>query len=329
VINTSGNTQETGNKTDRPTVLITGWNGNVGAFVLPLLRRALPNAHFVGVARHIPQRPPELACDTTYSVDLGSDSGLEAVFQKHTFALVVHIAHITFSPRVLALCDKYRVPDAVCVHTTGVFSKHEAYSANYKRIETHLKENPLQNTTYTVLRPTMIYGNSSYTRDQNLHKLLLHLQRARVFPVFGSGNGKMQPVHGQDLAQAIVQACVRPETRGKTYEISGGSVATYHELLHLCCKELGHFPLLLPVPTLLAVAGATVYEKISARPRITREQVIRLSEDKTFSHEAAERDLGFAPRTLAQGLREQVAQMRRDGILPFPVASVASEGRVQ
>ncbi len=228
---------ETGNLPDAPAVLITGWNGNVGAFVLPKLRRALPDAHLVGVARHTPDRPADYSCDTVYRVDLTQESELEAIFQKYRFALVVHIAHITFSPRVLALCDKYRVPHAVCVHTTGVFSQHEAYSANYKRIEAHLNEHPPVHTAYTVLRPTMIYGNSPFTRDQNLHKLLLHLQSARVFPVFGAGKGKMQPVHVEDLADAIVAACVRNDVRGKTYEISGASVVTYRELLRLACCE--------------------------------------------------------------------------------------------
>lgn len=293
------------------TVLITGWTGNVGAAALPRLRKRHPDWHLIGVGRTSPQR--ETMPDVVEVADLGEETALASVFSRHPIDLVLHIAHISFTPRILRLCDANQVTDAVCVHTTGMYSKYEAYSGGYKRIEAGLQEEPPLFTRYTILRPTMIYGNMGPTRDQNLHKLIGHLSQARFFPLFGAGQGKMQPIHVEDLADALVACVEDPRTRGKAYEVSGGTILTYRQLLQTVCAQLGRCPRFVTIPSGVAVLLAEAYEKVSAHPRITREQVVRLSEDKAFSHEEAARDFGFAPRTFADGIAQEIAQMRRDG----------------
>jgi hypothetical protein len=49
---------------------------------------------------------------------------------------------------------------------------------------------------------------------------------------------------------------------------------------------------------------------------VTREQVRRLQENKAFSHAAAAGDFGFNPRRLEEGLAQEIALLRQEGVLP-------------
>ncbi|MCL4440698.1 MAG: hypothetical protein M1609_08950 [Firmicutes bacterium] len=60
---------------------------------------------------------------------------------------------------------------------------------------------------YTIIRPTMIYGNQ---RDKNIHKLVTIVDKYPVIPVIGVGEGLMQPIYARDLATVIAQAYLRP-----------------------------------------------------------------------------------------------------------------------
>ncbi len=57
------------------------------------------------------------------------------------------------------------------------------------------------------------------------------------------------------------------------------------------------------------VAAARGYELLSRNPRIRVEQLRRLAEDKAFSIDAAVRDLGYAPRPFADGIRAEARAM--------------------
>jgi hypothetical protein len=57
------------------------------------------------------------------------------------------------------------------------------------------------------------------------------------------------------------------------------------------------------------IALTRCYERLSSRPKIRAEQWQRLAEDKAFSVDAARRDLEFAPRPLAEGIREEAVAL--------------------
>ena len=61
------------------------------------------------------------------------------------------------------------------------------------------------------------------------------------------------------------------------------------------------------------IALASGFERVSQHPPIRAEQLLRLAEDKAFVIEAAVRDLGYAPRPFADGIR---AEARAMGLAP-------------
>ncbi len=223
---------------------------------------------------------------------------------------IVHIASIRHIPVIMdCLREAGQNPRLVVIGTTGVYSKYNQYSREYRVIENKITEYP---GSYSLLRPTMIYGSH---RDKNLHKLIKFCDRYGFFPVFGAGDNLIQPVHAEDLAQAILTALQRPHIQG-AYDLSGGTVVTFRELLTLVGKLLGKPVRQISLPLNAGVWSATILENIlKERSPVRREQILRLQEDKAYPHDAAQRDLDFFPRTLEEGLRQEVELMRSLGMI--------------
>jgi nucleoside-diphosphate-sugar epimerase len=294
-------------------ILVTGWNSNTATALLPRLRQQFPHCRIIGASHSRPER--QVRPDIAETVDLVDREAVGELFARYTFCLVLHIANIRFTPNVLPAADRAGVPQTLCVHTTGMYSQFRQYAQHYREIEENIARQPPQNTALTILRPTMIYGITPETRDHNMHKLALHLAKARFFPVFGSGQGKMQPVYVEDVAEAILACVGNPNVQGKGYEISGGSVVTYREVLENICAELGRKPPFIPIPLPVALPLLRLYETIAPHPRITVEQVERLQEDKVFDHSTATQDFGYSPHPFADGIRIAIQQMAAQGLL--------------
>ena len=159
----------------------------------------------------------------------------------------------------------------------------------------------------------MIYGDPG---DRNLIRLIRWVDRWKVVPVFGRGTYLLQPVHADDLARAVVAALGATRTERKAYNLSGGTALTFNDLVRLVGRAAG------PSGAAGPPAGVgrarwrwTLARRLPMAPRISREQVLRLNEDKAFPHDEAARDFGYAPRTLREGLAEEV-RMYRDGRKP-------------
>ncbi|MBC8101999.1 MAG: NAD-dependent epimerase/dehydratase family protein [Cytophagales bacterium] len=307
-------------------ILITGWTGNTGSRILERAARRWPSADFVGVTRREDASPPaEIAGRFHVAVTpLEDETALEqAAFADHSpFDLILHVAHVHFTPPVMRLAEKWNARRVLLVHTTGMYSRYQQYGARYRDIDDTITRRTESGPCWTILRPTMIYGNA---RDHNLHKLILAVARAPVLPLPGDGSAVFQPVHVEDVADAALAALENPICRFRAYDLSGATVATYREMLTLIGGLLDRQPVLVPVPVPLALLLAGAGERL--RPGgigIRVEQVRRLAENKAYSHAAAAADFGFSPRTLSTGLAEEIALLRAEGRLPAATGRGAS-----
>jgi len=308
--------------TNRNAILLTGWRGATGSAIVRRLREQLPDRPLIGLSRAGTgdgKTPPDiLAAVQSERADMDDADAVRDVFARRAgeASLLVHVAHITWTPLVLALADEFGIARAVCVHTAAVYSKYREYAEGYRKIEAEVFAHPPARTVFTVLRPTMIYGTP---RDKNMHLLIERLAKSPVFPIFGDGKGELQPVHADDLAQAVVAAVLADHAvvGGKGYDISGGSVVTYREAVDIICRELGANPrrphLPLPVALPLVRAYNAVANLAGKTPRVTVEQVERLQENKSRPHTDAARDLGFAPRPFVDGVKSEIALLREAG----------------
>lgn len=98
---------------------------------------------------------------------------------------------------------------------------------------------------WTVLRPTLVYGAGL---DRSLTPIARRAQRMRVFPI-PSGRGLRQPVHADDIAQAVLAALECPAAAGRTIAIGGGERLVCTQMFARVRQSLPRatLPLRLPV----------------------------------------------------------------------------------
>ena len=144
---------------------------------------------------------------------------IEQILREWGISTIFHISGIKQTlPLVRAAIRVGSVTRLVLVHTTGIYSKFKAASAEYLQIERELEE-LLRDTgiSVTILRPTMIYGSLD---DHNISVFLRMVDKLRIFPVVKSGRYELQPVNQQDLGRAYYQVLNDPEATGAAITIS-------------------------------------------------------------------------------------------------------------
>lgn len=294
-------------------LLITGATGLQGSFLLTRLSKIQYTEEVYCLVRS--------GSDCSYISNLNlhfnyitGDTSIsetwDQVLSQYLPKTIIHIASITHTPVILENLQKtQQKPRLIIIGTTGVYSQYNEYSEIYKNIEQQLTQ---YQGDYCLLRPTMIYGSD---RDKNIHKLIKFCDKYSFFPVFGSGKSLLQPVHADDLAQAIFTVLQRPQIKG-TYDLSGGSVVTFLELLALVEKHLQKPVNPIYIPFQLGIWFATILENILGKKSpVRREQILRLQEDKAYPNDSAQKDLDFNPRSLDLGIEQEVAILKEVGIL--------------
>lgn len=294
-------------------ILLTGATGLTGSLLLKKLIKSTSGNEFLCLVRPTSDRNLIESLDVNiryFQGDCSSAKTWQQLLSSHNPETIIHIASINYMSTILdGLNEAHQYPRLIVIGSTGVYSKYRQASQLKKMMETHLAQYP---GSWCLLRPTMIYGSP---RDKNLHRLIQFCDRYGFFPVFGSGSNLLQPIHADDLAQALFAVSQNPEVKG-SYDLSGGSVVTFRELLNLIGKLLGKPIRQISIPLDLGVWSATLLEKIlKGRSPVRREQILRLQEDKAYSHEAAQQDFGFSPRSLEVGLQEEIELMREQGLI--------------
>ena len=291
-------------------IAVSGANGFTGRFVCAELQRrqrpfvALlrPGANTSWMDAHqIPVRFADLINAQQLAAQL---NGCDAL---------LNVASIGFgaAPSILEACRSAALRRAVFVSTTAIFTQLNAGSKVVRKAaEAAIKSSGLDTT---ILRPTMIYGTPG---DRNMIRLVRWLDRWPVLPVFGSGRSLQQPVHVSDVAWAVVQALETPATIGRQFNLSGAAPLTYNDVLRLTAEALGRGVRRFHVPARPIITALQASERLGITLPIKAEQVLRLNEDKAFSHAEAAEAFGYSPMEFEQGIRQEVALFHagRDGL---------------
>jgi nucleoside-diphosphate-sugar epimerase len=238
--------------------------------------------------------------------DLNGARPLAEVFAAVACDVLLSLVSLALGhgPAIVTAAEMAGIRRGVFVSTTAVTTALPSATKTVRLIaESRIRSSGLQ---WTIVRPTMIYGAQS---DRNLSRLLVLLRTARLCPVPGGGKHLQQPVHVEDVADAILTAAERPRAAGMTYNVAGPQPITFANLLRISAQAVDSRARFFPVPLTPTIALARGYERLSRHPWIRAEQLLRLAEDKVFVIQAATRDLGFAPRPFAAGIRAEAQAM--------------------
>ncbi len=154
-----------------------------------------------------------------------------------------------------------------------------------------------------IIRPAVMFAPD----DGFLTVILRLLRRLPVYPMFGDGRTRLQPVYADDVAAAIVRVLRQSETPHPVYELAGPRVYSYAELLQTTAREAGLRPVLMRAPFGLWYALASLAEMLP-RPPLTRNQVELMQVDTVSSDQPGFRELGISPRSLEEEIRAMLTQ---------------------
>jgi NADH dehydrogenase len=169
----------------------------------------------------------------------------------------------------------------------------------------------------TVVRPAVMFAPD----DAFLTRILSLLDRLPVYPMFGNGRTRLQPVHVGDVAEALARLVLQPpgETPSGSsapgippgrsiYVFAGPRIYTYQELLELIAHAAGLRTRLIPVPFALWRVLARLAEILPHAP-LTRGQVELMQVDSVAAAQTRGLDqLGIAPRSIEEILPELLAR---------------------
>jgi NADH dehydrogenase len=138
--------------------------------------------------------------------------------------------------------------------------------------------------------------------DALLTPLVDLLRRLPVFPMFGRGRTRLQPVHVEDVAQGIASA-LAADAGEPIYELAGPRIYTFENLLRTIGAHLGVERMLVPVPFGLWRAIALPAEMLPTPP-VTLNQVQLMEVDNVAAPDRAGfAALGIVPRSVESALQ--------------------------
>ena len=229
-------------------VTVFGGTGFLGRCIV----RHLQDADFAVriVSRH-PDRGRSLFSRDVSSIepfraDVNDDDGSVATAVSGAFAVVNAVSlyveheqrtfqsvHVEAARRVAMLARRAGVE--TLVHISGIGA--DARSASpYIRSRGRGEAAVLDAfPSARLIRPAVMFGPG----DAFVTRLLTMLRHIPVFPMFGSGETRLQPAYVEDVAEAIVHVLRAPAVRQR-YELAGPRVYTYQELLRTICCQRGH-----------------------------------------------------------------------------------------
>jgi uncharacterized protein YbjT (DUF2867 family) len=281
-------------------ILVIGGTGFTGQRVLALLR---PRTDMdVTVFCRDKSRAP-LGFKSVVG-DLEDTKSLAAALKGQDGLIYVASLGFGHAPAVVRACEEQGVKRALFVSTTAIFTQLNAASKKL-RVEA---EDVITNSSldWTILRPTMIFGRRG---DRNMERLVKYLKRWQIMLVPGTSDSLQQPVFVDDVAQAAVDAFLSPNTVRQAYTVSGAHPLTFAEVVRTTARLMGRKVWLIELPLGPCRLALRLYEKLARHPRLKEEQLLRLNEDKAFTHEEATHAFGYRPRGFESGIRHLIKEL--------------------
>lgn len=297
-------------------ILVTGASGFVGKNLLSrLVKEGYTNIsvfHRKGESKKVYER---FGITTIYEGDFRQGFvELDEVFQKHHFMAVIHLAAVIkassdeflesntlATERLVQLCQSQsQLAHFIFLSTDFILYD---FQNNYRESK-RLCEEAIRASTvpYTIFRPPPIYG----PEDTKNFTTIFHL--IDRFPIIPTPNYLMQPVFVGDVVSAILGALATDASVRKEYNLPGGSVMTFREMVKKMCEAKKKKRLLLPIPNALFGLGVKISEKCLKRPPLHYYQVAKWARNRIIPADDAVRDLGFTQTRFEDGIRHFTIQ---------------------
>jgi len=275
-------------------LLITGATGQIGSFLL----RRLSNEEVKSVAAS--RHPQSSRFDERWIVcDLLNDDPFAKAGEVDVW---VHAGSLTLILPWLESAECAGVKRLIAFSSTSVFTKIDSSSGAERKLIGSIREAEYATAksckrldiSWTIFRPTLIYGKGT---DQNISFIMSMIRNFGFFPVAGDGFALRQPVHADDLAQAVLGVLKKEKTFDRAYNLSGGETLAYRDMVERIFASLNKKPRIFCINPFLYKCVITMIRKILPRYAFVKTSMVdRMSRDMVFEHLDAKKDFDYSPR---------------------------------
>jgi uncharacterized protein YbjT (DUF2867 family) len=276
-------------------ILVTGVTSPTGSRVVRRLAEEGESVRSFVHTRANEGYVPRETSEVIYG-DLANPSDVQRALEG--VSTLINVAHIRFAEQIVPIAEQTGISRALFISSTRQFTRlDDPVAQEIARAEDVIRGSSLR---YTILRPSMIYGDR---RDKNVSRLTAMVRKSPIVPLPRGGRNLVQPVFVLDLVQAIVRALKNEKTVRRQYDIAGPEPITYRQMVEIVAKVLGKKRIIFGVPLPVAYGVAQICQALKARIFFSPEQVLRFGEDRAFDISEAVTEIPFAPRGFEDGLR--------------------------
>jgi hypothetical protein len=273
---------------------VLGASSLVGICAIPLLIR--DHRRVFAFSRHTERRKTEAG--VTWVALPSPSADTHDTFRIRAW---LSLMPIWILPQYFSMIEASGACRVVALSSTSILVKGDSSNQGLRDIASRLDEGEQalrawaesRGIEWVILRPTLIYGRG---RDKNLTEIVRFVRRWGFFPLLGQGDGLRQPVHADDIAAACLSALTLPVAANRIYNLSGGEMLPYQEMVCRVFATVGKLPHLVTIPRWLFRLAVTALRLLPRYRHWTVEMAERMNRDLVFDHAEAARDLGFSPR---------------------------------
>ena len=270
-------------------ILIFGATGFLGRSLLPLLLGD-ERVESVTAVTHRTTLAPEVSGKKLTSVSGDDFFSARATAAKAGFDVVICLAGLTHSRttnenemrkanldvplRIIDFCGAAgtgHVILASSINARLAQTRQRGYAFYKKRVEDHLVASGLP---YTIFRPSLIFGRG----DEGFSRLVRHIKKHRLMPVFGDGQKLEQPIHVDEAAAFFHQAAVSPPANG-IFEVGGLEAMSYDAMLLRIADVLQRRIKLFHIPAAPLCMALEFLEQCGLELPIHSEQIVHIDTD--------------------------------------------------
>ncbi len=296
-------------------VLVTGGSGFVGTEILQRLHHA---GHEIRALVRDPSSKASEKIKNEFGAELCRGNILDANSLRsfvsegdaviHLVGIIGEVGANTFeavhcrgTQNVVSACVSSAIPKFIQMSALGTRPNAVAqYHQSKWAAEEVVRESGLD---HTIFRPSIIYGPG----DQFTNMFAKMARRLPVVPVIGSGQGTMQPIPVQAVADCFVKALSAPEARGTTFDLVGPEILTMNQVLDCILRVSGKRRQKLHIPISIAnmmgyVLGAIYPKLLKKAAPLNRDQVIMIQEKTVGDGSLAENVFKIAAPKFEEGL---------------------------
>ena len=220
--------------------------------------------------------------------------GIIAQTRKSTFEKTVAEG----TKNVIVACRQAGVKKIIYLSSLGTSS--ESLSAYHKT--KYVAEQSVINSglEWVIFRSSIIYGEG----DGFLTIMSKVIRMLPFVPIFGDGKYKLQPIHIDDLTEALAQAAVDSRAVGQIIDLGGPEQLEYVQVINYIKKALRKKRLNFHIPFGVIKPVAALMELILKPAPLTRDQLAMLKMGNTGDISKMKSLFGIEPIRFEDGLKK-------------------------